>query len=80
MYSVRQAAERLGVSQSTIYGAIERGLLECYRLRSHPDTRGVIRISEEQLARFLEASRAEPDGPAPAVSLRDIRYRGPSPS
>jgi excisionase family DNA binding protein len=67
MLSVKQAAERLNVKESTIYAAVEQGLLRCYRIRTRPGSRGTIRISEEQLLDYLQ-------GPQPGrKKLRHIR-------
>jgi len=52
--TVKQVAERLNVKASTIYEAVEQGLLQCFRIRSRPGTRGTIRISEEHLRQYLE--------------------------
>jgi hypothetical protein len=57
MLTVKQAASRCNLSPNSLYSAIETGLLECHRLRSRPDTRGAIRITEEQLQAYLEGGK-----------------------
>lgn len=47
--TVRQAAERLEVSQSTVYALVAAGLLACSRIGLG---RGCIRISAEQLDEY----------------------------
>jgi excisionase family DNA binding protein len=66
LLSVKAAAARLQVKPGVIYAAVERGLLRCYRVRSEPASRGVIRISEEQLQEYLIAhgTTAEVSKPA----------------
>jgi excisionase family DNA binding protein len=55
--TVRQAADRLEVSQSTVYGLIAAGKLRCARIGLG---RGVIRIQEEHLAEYLAGTQAAP--------------------
>lgn len=57
--NVREAAKKLEVNPSLVYGLIASGKLRCCRI-GHG--RGVIRISEEQLADYLRQS--EPVKPA----------------
>ena len=75
MFTVSDVAEKLKVSQSTIYNAIECGDLPHHRFGKG---RGTIRVSEDQLRRFLEGTKVEE--PSTRVRLRDITYRGSSPS
>lgn len=53
----RQLAERLNVSLSTVYGLIESGKIACHRIGLG---RGAVRISEEDFAAYLSASRSLP--------------------
>jgi excisionase family DNA binding protein len=65
---VREAAQRLDVSQATVYALVASGKLRCHRVGLG---RGCIRISEEHLAEYLRAS--EPvivQGPPPAPVRR----------
>ena len=48
----REVAERLKVSLSTVYGLVESGKLACYRIGLR---RGAVRVSEEDLAAYLES-------------------------
>lgn len=61
---VKDAAKRLEVSSSLIYQLIAEGKLQAAR---HGIGRGTIRISEEQLAEYLELAGA------PSEPLRFIR-------
>ena len=53
--TVRQAADRLEVSQSLVYGLIASGKLKHYRIGKG---RGCIRIADEHVVEFLRG--AEP--------------------
>ena len=72
MLTVSQVANRLNVSRSTIYNAIESGLLPHHRIGLG---RGAIRISEEQLESFLESTKVE-ETSSTSAKPRDIQYRG----
>ncbi|QEH32120.1 Helix-turn-helix domain protein [Aquisphaera giovannonii] len=50
--TVRDVATRLEISASLVYQLIDSGKLRCCR---HGMGRGVIRVTEEQLAEYLEA-------------------------
>ena len=52
MYRVKAVAERLNCSESTVRSLIARGLLEYHRCPG-------IRVSEEQIAEFLEETKRE---------------------
>jgi excisionase family DNA binding protein len=69
---VRDVAGQLEVSTSTVYALIAAGKLRCSRIGLG---RGVIRISEEQLAEYLRAAepRVAPPAPAPRLRLRHLR-------
>jgi excisionase family DNA binding protein len=69
---VRDAAGQLEVSTSTVYGLIAAGKLRCTRVGLR---RGVIRISDEQLAEYLRAAepRVAPTAPAPRARLKHLR-------
>jgi excisionase family DNA binding protein len=71
---VREVAERLEVSQATVYALIASGKLRCYRIGNG---RGLVRISEAQLQAFLKASELTGDappalGPAPRLKLKHL--------
>ena len=55
MLTVREVADHLRVSPSCVYGLIGRGLLACHRIGLG---RGTIRVTAEQLARFLDRATA----------------------
>lgn len=54
MLRIRQVAERLNCSISTVYSLVETGKLGHHRCPG-------IRVSEEQLATFLERTKREQD-------------------
>lgn len=56
---VAQVAERLNCSVSTAYSLIESGKLGHHRCPG-------VRVSEEQLAAYLEKTKREREEPAPA--------------
>jgi len=78
--TVRDVATRLRVSQSCVYALVQVGRLLSHRIGGG---RGVVRISEADLQRFLTASRvasAEPPEPhheeprrAPRVQLKHLK-------
>ena len=55
LLTVREAAKRLGVNRSTIYGLCERGELDHLRVSN------CIRVSAASLVRFLRLSRTRVD-------------------
>lgn len=59
--TVRQASERLEISQSLVYGLLMTGKLRGSR---HGLGRGTWRISEEQLLDYLKVSEVEKPRPA----------------
>jgi excisionase family DNA binding protein len=65
MLKVSQVANRLNLSQSKVYELIESGDLPHHRLGS------AIRVSEEQLAAFLDSTKRE----RVAVTRRTARPR-----
>ena len=67
---VPEAAKRLEVSASMVYGLCASGRMPHKRIGLG---RGTIRISEEDLTAYLDTCRA--DRPAPRASLRHIKIR-----
>lgn len=65
MLTVREVAERLKLSPGAVYKAVDRGELECHRFGA------AIRISEEQLARYLDQTRS---GPPERAGRRSFRH------
>jgi excisionase family DNA binding protein len=68
--TVKQAASRLEVSVSTIYGLVSAGRLRCIRVGLG---RGAIRIQDEHLAEFIRGG--EPAKPVPAAPVRRVRLK-----
>jgi excisionase family DNA binding protein len=73
-YTVRQAADRLGVSEGTVYGLCTARKLGHIRLGVG---RGTIRIPEEALEAFIKAATVQPGTPAapppPRQRLKHLR-------
>ena len=67
MLKVNQVAERLNCSVATVYHLIETERLPHYRCPG-------IRVSEEQLAEYLESCRRGPPQPAP-VKFKHVKLR-----
>lgn len=55
MLTVKQVAERLQISAQSVYALVQRGDIVVHRIGCG---RGSIRISEEDLASFVEATRS----------------------
>jgi excisionase family DNA binding protein len=62
--TVKQAAERLGISPALVYGWCNAGLLPHHRL-GLPGHRGCIRIAEADLDAFLVSQKREGRRQAP---------------
>lgn len=54
MLTVKDVADRLNVSQSIVYALVDAGQIVCHRIGLG---RGSIRITEEDLARYLKSCR-----------------------
>ncbi len=67
MMTVKQVAERLSVSLGTVYAAIDRGQLKCYRFGRRS---GTIRVSEEYFREYLASSQVER-----AATMAGMPYR-----
>jgi excisionase family DNA binding protein len=70
MLTVKQVAERLGVSASQIYALCASGKLLHHRFGVR---KGAIRVTEEQLAVFIEGTKFKP--PAELPELHHIQLR-----
>lgn len=59
LMTVQDVANQLNVSQSMVYGLVERGKLSCFRIGR------CLRFTREHVHEFLEQSRSvkEPAGP-----------------
>jgi excisionase family DNA binding protein len=68
--TVKQLVERLGISRAQVYSLIANGKLPCHRFGNG---RGAIRVSEEQLAQFLAATKFKPEGAELPVELVHIQ-------
>ncbi len=73
--TVHDVAKRLEISVSLVYRLVESGRLACSR---HGMGRGVIRVSDEQLARYLENAASRPEAPTrpmprPAMRLKHLQ-------
>ncbi len=72
MLTAKQAAERLGVSDSLIYGWCAEGILPHYRFGRN-GKRGKILIAEPELDAFMAAHRHEKQPPSEIPVLRHIK-------
>ena len=73
--TVKQAAERAGVSDSLIYECCAEGRLPHYKL-GRKGRRGTIRIEEADLDAFLAACRQEAKAQEEAFVLKHIKRNG----
>ena len=64
MMTVKQVAERLGISLAQVYALCSVGRLPCHRFGKG---KGAIRVKEEDLDAFVEASRFKPPVELPAL-------------
>ena len=70
--TVRQVAEKIGISPSLVYALVQAGIIRHSR-HGRPGKRGCIRISEDALAEYLERcerSDTVAEGDAPLRHLR----------
>lgn len=75
MMSAKQAASRLGVSDSLVYAWCASGALPHFRM-GQPGRRGRILIAEDDLEAFLarrKDEREEPDAAPLALKLKHIK-------
>ena len=74
MLTVNEAANRLRVSTATVYALISSGKLACHRVGVG---RGVIRISNDQIDRYLDGCQssvaARAPKPLPRPRLKHIK-------
>ncbi len=68
--NVKQAAARLEVSMSTVYGLVASGKLRCYRIGNG---RGTIRIDGSQIETFLSGAESNPR-PEPTLHLPRLKH------
>ena len=69
MITVAEAAERLGLARSTVYGMIDEGSLPGFRLG------GAVRVDEDELEAWKESRRVRP-APVPVEKNPPGRPRG----
>ena len=70
--TVKQVAERLEVSTATVYSLVAGGKLRHYRVGNG---RGVVRVSDEQLAEYLREAESQRciSADQPKSSLKHLR-------
>jgi excisionase family DNA binding protein len=73
MMKVREAAAKMNASPSFVYSAISDGRLRCYRIGK--GGHGGIRISEEQLHAFLQATEVNGESLPPKPAPRPIKLK-----
>lgn len=71
MLSVRQVAAKLGVSESTVYALVSKGLLKAHRVGVG---RGVIRISAEAIGNYLDSNVSEVPCPRPRLPRPTLKH------
>jgi excisionase family DNA binding protein len=71
--TVKQVAERLNVSLSTVYGLVSHGKLRARRIGTG---RGAIRVSEDALQQYLDASVSEATHAASTAAPTNRPQRG----
>ena len=64
MYSVKQVCDKIGISRSLCYREIHAG-----RLKAHRFAKRTYRVSEAELARYIEQSNIAPVGDERADGL-----------
>jgi excisionase family DNA binding protein len=75
LLTVRDTAVILRVSESLVYSLIARGKIACHRIGNG---RGAIRLRRDDLERFINECRVEPDvAPArvPRPKLKHLRLK-----
>lgn len=73
MYTVKQVAERLGISSHSVYMLLAAGQLSHYRLGATGTKRGLIRFSEAHIAEFLANRSTESMNRAPVKPVPILR-------
>jgi excisionase family DNA binding protein len=73
MFSVREAAESLGISTSLVYALIQAGVIRHTR-HGRPGKRGCIRISEEAVAEYLATCERQGAVGSKAGGERPLRH------
>lgn len=71
MLKISEVAKRLNLSGSKVYELVEQGKLGHHRMG------GAIRVSEEQLQRFLDETKRErdlPDSRRPRSRMRSFKH------
>jgi excisionase family DNA binding protein len=69
--TVKQAAQRIGISTSLLYDLCALGIIKNTR-HGRPGKRGTIRISEEAIAEYQASCRVE-QRPFPSMELKHLR-------
>jgi len=70
--TIRESAQRLGVSPSLVYAWCRKKLLTHFRF-GRPGNRGKILVPEEELASFTERFKVTPESALPPIRLKHIR-------
>jgi excisionase family DNA binding protein len=71
--TVKQAAQRIGISASLVYELCNLGVIRHGR-HGRPGKRGTIRIEDEAVAEYMKMCQREGSRPAP-LPLRHITLR-----
>ena len=71
LLSVKDVAKRLAVSSSTVYDLVALGKLPCFRIGARG--RGVLRFTEEMIAKYLDGNLVCGQEGGDEVPTRHIR-------
>jgi len=72
LLTVKQVAEKVGVSESLVYEWCNDGLLPHYRF-GKPGRRGKIMVDPDELDGFIASCRHEAKTPGPVQSLKHLK-------
>ncbi len=71
MMTVSEVAKMLGISPQSVYSIIEAGKLAAHRFGAG---RGTIRVSEDDLNAYIEASRIKKDQPPQRMARPKLKH------
>ena len=69
LHTVKETAEKLNVSETTVYGLVARGSLASHRIGVG---RGTVRITQQAIDRYLTDCRETPPT-QPGATLRHLK-------
>jgi excisionase family DNA binding protein len=75
VYTLKEAAELLRISSSTLYAMVQSGEIEHARVRTGPGKRGTIRFSEDMVRRYLEDKTVQGAARTPPTRTKKKQLR-----